>query len=72
VNWQAQGQDIAEFPYFRRWQAEIAARPGVQRGMAVGADLQNDPSKLSAEEQERRNRMLFNQRARPAPVGGLL
>ncbi|MBS0560190.1 MAG: glutathione S-transferase N-terminal domain-containing protein [Proteobacteria bacterium] len=72
VNWQGQGQDIAEFPYFRRWQAEIAARPAVQRGMAVGADLQNDPSTLSPEEQARRNKMLYNQRARPAPAGGLL
>jgi GST-like protein len=72
VNWKAQGQDIAEFPYFRRWQAELAARPGVQRGMAVGAELQNDPSKLSQEERDRRARMLYNQRARPAPPGGLL
>jgi GST-like protein len=40
--------------------------------MAVGADMQNDPSKLSPEERERRTRMLYNQRARPAPAGGLL
>ena len=72
VNWAAQGQDINEFAYFKRWQAEIAARPAVQRGMAVGSDLQNDPSKLSAEEQARRAKMLYNQRARPAPAGGLL
>lgn len=72
VNWAAQGQDIEEFPYFKRWQAELAARPGVQKGMAVGADLQNDPSKLSPEEQARRTKMLYNQRARPAPAGGLL
>jgi len=72
INWQAQGQDIAEFPYFKRWQAELAARPAVQKGMAVGSDLQNDPSKLTAEEQARRAKMLYNQRARPAPAGGLL
>jgi len=72
ANWAAQGQDINEFAYFKRWQAEIAARPAVQRGMAVGSDLQNDPSKLSAEEQARRAKMLYNQRARPAPAGGLL
>jgi GST-like protein len=72
INWKAQGQDIEEFPYFKRWQAELAARPGVQRGMAVGSDLQNDPSKLTAEEQARRAKMLYNQRARPAPAGGLL
>ena len=69
VNWQGQGQDIAEFPYVRRWQDELAARPGVQRGMAVGADLSEDVSKLPPEEQERRARILYNQRARPVPVG---
>jgi len=73
INWKAQGQDIEEFPYFKRWQAELAARPGVQRGMAVGSDLQNDPSKLSQEEKDRRAKMLYNQRARPAPAtGGIL
>jgi GST-like protein len=72
INWQAQGQDINEFPYFKRWQAELAARPSVQKGMSVGSDLQNDPSKLTAEEQARRTKMLYNQRARPAPAGGLL
>ena len=72
VNWKAQGQDIEEFPYFKRWQTELAARPGLQRGMAVGSDLQNDPSKLTQEEKDRRAKMLYNQRARPAPAGGLL
>jgi GST-like protein len=68
VNWQGQGQDIAEFPYFRRWQEELAARPAVQRGMAAGADLSEDASKLPPEEQERRAKILYNQRARPVPV----
>ena len=65
VNWAAQGQDISEFKYFKRWQDELAARPGVQRGMAVGANLSEDPSKLPQEEQERRAKILYNQRARP-------
>jgi GST-like protein len=72
VNWKGQGQDIEEFPYFKRWFTELGARPGVQKGLAVGADLQNDPSKLSPEERERRTRIMYNQRARPAPAGGLL
>ncbi len=72
VNWQGQGQDIAEFPYLRRWQAEIAARPAVQKGMAVGAGLSEDPASLPPEERERRARILYNQRARPSPPGGLL
>jgi GST-like protein len=69
VNWKAQGQDIEEFPYFKRWFEELGARPGVQRGMAVGADLSEDQSKLPPEEQERRAKILYNQRARPVPVG---
>jgi GSH-dependent disulfide-bond oxidoreductase len=72
VNWQGQGQDIEDFPYFKRWLNELAARPAVQRGMAVGADLADDPAKLPEEERERRSKLLYNQRARPAPAGGLL
>ena len=72
VNWKGQGQDIAEFPYFARWQADLAARPALQRGMAAGAELSNDPSTLSQEECDRRAAMLYNQRARPAAPGGML
>jgi GST-like protein len=69
VNWKAQGQDIEEFKYFKRWFDEMAARPAVQRGMAVGANMSEDPSTLSQEEKDRRAKMLYNQRARPVPVG---
>lgn len=72
VNWKNQRQDITEFPYFARWLNELAARPAVQTGMAVGSDLSNDPATLPLEERERRTKLLYNQRARPAPVGGLL
>ncbi len=72
ANWQAQGQDIEEFPYFKRWLHELAARPAVQAGMAVGADFAQDPATLPQEERDRRAALLYNQRARPAPAGGLL
>ena len=68
VNWKVQGQDIEEFKYFKRWFEEIGARPAVQRGMAVGANLSEDPSKLSPEEQARRAKIMYNQRARPVPA----
>jgi GSH-dependent disulfide-bond oxidoreductase len=68
VNWKNQGQDIAEFPHFRRWFEEVGARPAVQRGLAVGADLSEDPSTLPPEEQARRAKLLYNQRARPVPA----
>jgi len=67
-NWEAQGQDINEFKYFKRWFEDLGARPAVQRGMAVTAGPQEDFASLSAEERERRMKLLFNQRARPAPA----
>jgi GST-like protein len=72
VGWEAQGQDLEEFPYFKRWFEELGARPAVQRGMAVGSELAVDYSKLSKPDIERLTKMLYNQRARPAPEGGLL
>jgi GST-like protein len=72
ANPQLHGQSLDDFKYLKRWHAELSARPGVQRGMAVGSDLRMDPASLSKEEQERLRRMLYNQRAIPAPEGGLL
>jgi GST-like protein len=68
VNWKGQGQDIEDFKYFKRWFEELGARPAVQRGMAVTVGPQEDPASLPPEERERRMKLLFNQRARPAPV----
>jgi len=72
VNWQGQGQNIEEFPYFKRWFEDLGARPALQRGMAVGADLSQSAGTPSKEEIERLRKLLYNQRARPAPPGGLL
>ena len=67
VHWEAQGQDINEFKYFKRWFEELSARPAVQKGMAAGSGWAEDFSKLPKEEMERRRKLLYNQRARPAP-----
>ena len=67
VYWESQGQDLGEFKYFKRWYEELSAREAVQRGMAVGEDLPEDPATLSDEEKEQRRKLLYNQRARPAP-----
>ena len=72
VNWKGQGQEIEEFPYFKRWFDELGRRPGVQRGMAAGSELAVDTSKLTPEQTESLRKLLYNQRARPAPAGGLL
>ena len=68
VNWKSQGQEIEEFRYFKRWFEELSTRPALEKGMAVGADLAEDPAKLPPEEQARRIKLLYNQRARPAPA----
>jgi GST-like protein len=68
VNWEGQGQDIEEFKYFKRWFKDVGARPAVQSGMAVTAGPAIDPASLSPEERERLIKLLYNQRARPAPA----
>jgi GSH-dependent disulfide-bond oxidoreductase len=67
ASWQAQGQDIEEFKYVKRWLNELAERPAVQRGMAIGKELMVDPATLPPEEYERRVKILYNQRALPVP-----
>ena len=68
VNWKVQGQDIEEFKHLKRWFDEIGKRPAVVKGMAAGANLSVDVTKLPAEEQARIRKIMYNQRARPAPV----
>ena len=65
VNWKVQAQDLDEFKHCKRWHEEIAARPAVQRGMAVGTNLSVDVTKLPAEEQARIRKIMYNQRAIP-------
>jgi GST-like protein len=68
VGWQQQGIDLDEFRYVKRWFEELSARPAVQRGLAATVGEPEDPASIPPEEQERRRKILFNQRARPAPV----
>ena len=68
--WEAQGIDIDEFRYVRRWLHELGERPALQKGMAVGSDLTQDYSKLSEKEVSHIIALLYNQRARPAPQSG--
>jgi GSH-dependent disulfide-bond oxidoreductase len=68
VSWQLQGIDLGEFRYVKRWFEELSDRPAVQRGLAVPAGEPEDPASISSEEQERRRGILYNQRARAAPI----
>jgi GSH-dependent disulfide-bond oxidoreductase len=72
VGWEAQGENLDDFPYFKRWFLELSEREGVKRGMDVGSDYAVDYSKYGEEEIKRLSGLLYNQRARPAPEGGLL
>ena len=70
ASWKLQGIDLDEFKYFKRWFEELSERQGVQRGMAVTAGIPaEDPATLPPEEQARRRKLLYNQRARPTPAG---
>ncbi len=59
--------NLDEFPNVKRWMEAMEARPAVKKAMAVGAEYQEDPAKLSDEEKARRAKLLMNQRATPVP-----
>ena len=67
IGWQGQGQELNDFKYFKRWFETMGERPGVQRGMEASAGPVEDYSLLPPDERERRRKLLYNQRARPAP-----
>jgi GST-like protein len=58
--WKRQDQNIDDFPHLKRWLETVKARPAVQRGMALGAELRQGIDMKSAEVQS----VLFGQRAR--------
>jgi len=68
AGWKQRKIDIDEFPNVKRWMDELEARPALQRGMAVSADLYEDMTKLPEEERARRAKLLYNQRATPIPA----
>jgi GST-like protein len=65
-NWTYFKQNIEDFKYVKRWLEDVGSRPGVKRGMEVGKDLMAETD-VPKEEMERRAKILFNQRALPAP-----
>jgi GST-like protein len=48
-----QGVDLTDYPNVKRWREAMSARPQVERGMAAGAELRQDLSKLSAEDSKK-------------------
>jgi GSH-dependent disulfide-bond oxidoreductase len=47
-----QGVKIEEYPQVKRWRDQIAARPGVQRGLAVLADRRRGEPSMTKEQAE--------------------
>jgi GST-like protein len=58
--WERQGQDINQFPHFKRWLETVKARPAVQCGMALGLELRQGIDMKDPKVQA----VLFGQRAR--------
>ena len=59
--WDRQGQDIAQFPHMKRWLDTVAARPAVQRGLAIRSE---DRGRVDLAKDEEARKILFGQRAR--------
>jgi len=57
VAYERMGQDLNEFPHLKRWFETMKARPGVERGFAVGSEFRQEMS-------EEAKKVLFGQRAR--------
>ncbi len=54
-----QGQDLDDFPHLKKWFETVMARPAVERGMAVGAEVRQN----LADDKEAQ-KVLFGQKAR--------
>ncbi len=59
-NWSGQEQTVDDKPNFKRWLDAMAARPGVQRGKAVGDDIRS--RKQSREEELAAQKVMFGQK----------
>ncbi|MEZ5994622.1 MAG: glutathione S-transferase N-terminal domain-containing protein [Hyphomonadaceae bacterium] len=57
------GQEMSAFADLQLWLDRVAARPGVQRGFAVGAELRRPPPAPGSEEQKQAAKALFGQTA---------
>jgi GSH-dependent disulfide-bond oxidoreductase len=59
--WERQGQDISEFPHFRRWLERVMGRSAVQRGFALRVE---EAGKIDFSKDKEAWKILFTQGAR--------
>jgi GSH-dependent disulfide-bond oxidoreductase len=59
--WERQGQDISEFPHFKRWLERVTARPAVQRGVALRVE---EAGQIDIAKDKEAWKLLFTQGAR--------
>jgi glutathione S-transferase/GST-like protein len=57
------GQNIDDFPNVKAWLERVRARPAVQAGFAVGAELRKAAPTLDSKEAEQARKILFGQTA---------
>jgi len=50
--WEKQGVQLSDYPHLERWFNALAARPAVERGVAVLAELMRVPKQLTPEERD--------------------
>ena len=55
--WQGQEQELDNKPHMKRWLEEVGARPGVQRGRAVAAEMRSN-----LQDDKKAQEILFKQR----------
>jgi len=58
--WERQGIDLDEFPNVKAWKARLDARPGVQKGLALG---RKEDEKFALASNKDAQSVLFNQKA---------
>jgi GSH-dependent disulfide-bond oxidoreductase len=58
-SWEKQAIDLDKFPHVRRWAAALEARPGVERGILVGAE---ERARSAAQKDQSGRAALYDQR----------
>ena len=66
--WEHHPVELSEFKNLSRWFNELSQREAVQKGMAVGNDMEINVDDYSPEEVEAIKKLVFNQRAVPLPA----